>query len=83
MAKDRVTTLVIKTESVLPDWLTRAHTEKDGENGIIVKKLYCGDQLSFLSKLQALIGKYDEELSDEFIEELKELEEQNDEDMLR
>ena len=53
MTKHRVTTLVVKTETVLPDWLMRAHTETDGENGIIVTRLYRGNQLSFLSKIQA------------------------------
>lgn len=49
---NRVTTLVIKTDEKLPQWIMDAHTNPEGVNGVKVIKIGTGDAMKKLDKIE-------------------------------
>lgn len=54
--KDRIETLVIKTDPVLPDWLVDAHLKPEGANDIKITAFYSGNRVKELEKKLEAIG---------------------------
>lgn len=56
----RITTLVIETDRILPQWILDAHLGKERVNGVKVRTISAGDD----TKLQGIVDEYWDELPD-------------------
>lgn len=75
--KGRVETIVFESDRILPDWLMKAHMEKDGCFGIRIRSLAIGDALNeheqLMEKLTDAWDKYRESGDDRIGDRIDEL----------